>query len=87
MLEAGFKEISVYVIRRQNTVAQYIATQPIVELCERSARRLGAWVSRRWWEQEGMDLERAKDRAAADSDGEEAQRKEGAAQEETPGRD
>ena len=51
--------------------AQYIATQPILDLCERSAQRPGARVSQRWWEQGSIDLEGAKKRAAAaeESDG------------------
>ena len=49
-MEAGFKGIGTYVIRRQNTVAQYIVTRPIIDLCERSARRPGVWVYRWWWE-------------------------------------
>ena len=54
--------------------AQYIATRPILDLCERSVRRPGVLVSQRWWEQDGLDLEGAKKRAeaAAESDGEEA---------------
>ena len=71
-MEAGFEGIGTYVTRRQNTVAQYIATQTILDLCERSARRPGARVSRRWWEQDGLYLERENNRAAAESDGEEA---------------
>ena len=86
MLEAGFEDIGVYVMRRWNMVAQYIATRPIMYLCERSVRRPGAWVSWRWWEKEGLDLEGAKERAAAESDGEEVQGKEGTAQEDTKGR-
>ena len=50
--------------RRQDTVAQYIAMQPILDLCEQSTQRLGVRVSRRWWEQEGIDLEMEKERAA-----------------------
>ena len=34
MGEAGFEEIRVYIKRSQNTVAQYIVTQPILDLCE-----------------------------------------------------
>ena len=49
MLEAGFEGIGTYITRRQNTVAQYIATGPILDLCERSARRTGERVSWRWW--------------------------------------
>ena len=56
MVESGFEGIGTYITRRQNTVAQYIATQPILDLCERSARRPGARVSWRWWEQDGLYL-------------------------------
>ena len=48
MEEAGFKEIGTYVTRRQNKVAQYIATRLILDLCERSAWRPGSWLSWRW---------------------------------------
>ena len=86
MAESGFEEIGTYVTRRQNTVAQYIATRPILDLCERSVQRKGAWVSWRWWEQEGIDLERAREKAAAALDGGEEKCGEGAAQKETAGR-
>ena len=79
MAESGFEEIWIYITRRQNTVAQYISTRPILDLCERSVWRLGARVSWRWWEQEGLDLEGVKERAAAESEIEEAQCKEGTA--------
>ena len=72
MVVPGFEGIGKCITRRQNTVAQYIATRPILDLCERSAWRKGARVSRRWWEQDGLELEGAKKRvtsAAADSDG------------------
>ena len=71
MEEAGFGEIGVNITRRKNAVAQYIATRPILDLCERSARRPGARVSWRWLEQASLDLEGEKKRAAvaaADSD-------------------
>ena len=58
MEEAEFEEMGVYVQKRQNTVVQYIATQPILDLCERSVWRPGAWFSRRWWEKHGLDLGR-----------------------------
>ena len=64
MGEAGFEGIRKSITRRQNTVAQYIAMRPILELCERDTRRPGSRVSRRWWEQAGDDLEGAKKRAA-----------------------
>ena len=60
MGEAGFEGIRKSIMRRQNIVAQYVATQPIMDLCERSDRRPGVRVSRRWWEQDGIDLEGAK---------------------------
>ena len=71
MVEAGFEGIGKYVTERQNTVAQYISMQTILDLCERSARRPGARVSWRRWEQEGLYLEGAKKRAAEESDREE----------------
>ena len=72
MVEAGFEGIGAYVTRRQDIVAQYIVTRPILDLCERFSWRPGAWVSRRWWEQDGLYLEGSKKRAAVESDGEEA---------------
>ena len=41
-------------------VAQYIATWTILDLYEETVRRPGAWVARRWREQEGPDLEDAR---------------------------
>ena len=75
MVESGFEGIRKYITRRQNTVAQYIATRPILDLCEKSARRPGERLSRRWWEQADLDLEGGNKRvaeAAADSDVEES---------------
>ena len=37
-------------------VAEYIATRPILDLCERT----GVRVYQRWWEQDVIDLEREK---------------------------
>ena len=39
------------VLRRQNTVAQYIATRPLLDLCVGARAREGAKVTLRWWEQ------------------------------------
>ena len=64
MGEAGFEGIRKSVTRRQNTVAQYIATRPIMELCERATCQPGVRVSWRWWEQAGIELEGSKKRAA-----------------------
>ena len=43
--------------RRQNTVAEYIATRPILDLCEQATWQPGARVSWRWWEHSRIDLE------------------------------
>ena len=62
--EAGFEEIRKSVTRGQNTVAHYIATQPILDLYERSTQQPVARVSRRWWEQTGIELEGSRNLAA-----------------------
>ena len=64
MKEAGFKEIRTSITNRQNTVAQYIATRPLLDLCEGAKQRGGARLSRRWWGQKGIDWEIAKAQAA-----------------------
>ena len=56
MGEAGFEGIRKLVTRRHNTVVQYIATRLIMDLFEMATRRLVVRVSRRWWEQSGIDL-------------------------------
>ena len=63
MAEAGFEGIETYVTRSQKRVAQYIATLPILNLCELFDRSPGEGVSWRWWEQGGLYLEGAKKRA------------------------
>ena len=63
MGESGFEGIRKSVTRSQNTVAQYITMQPILDLCERSTLRTGVRVYRRWWEQAIIDLEWANKRA------------------------
>ena len=60
MGEAGFEGIR----KSVTTVAQYIATRKILDLCEQANWRPGAKVYRRWWEKFGIDLEGAKKRAA-----------------------
>ena len=50
---------------RQNTVAQFITTRSILDLCEQATRRTGARVSRRWWEQTGIDLNGEQEEAEA----------------------
>ena len=47
MEEAGFEEMGEYVLNRQNKVAQYIVTRPILDLCEETVQRPGEWVAGR----------------------------------------
>ena len=63
--EAGIVWIRASILRRQNTVAQFIATRPILDLCEKANRLPGAWVARRWWEQTGIYWKGARERAKA----------------------
>ena len=63
--------------------AKYISTRLILYLSEGLVWRTGAWVSHRWWEQEGLELEEEREREAAMADGEEDKRGKEAAQEET----
>ena len=65
MAEAGFEGIGIYLMRRQNTVARYIATRLILDLYEQSAWRPGAMLFQRWWGQDGLDLAGPKYMAAA----------------------
>ena len=60
MKEAGLTDVRTYINRRQNTVAQYIDTQPLLDLCEGETHREGARVTLRWWAQSGIDWEKAK---------------------------
>ena len=46
-------------------VAQFIATRPILDLCEKTERRPGARVPMRWWEQIGIDWKGAREKAEA----------------------
>ena len=56
MWEVVLEEVEAYVLRRQNTAAQYISMQPILDLCEEELWWPGTRVSKRWWEQEGLNL-------------------------------
>ena len=56
MEEVVFNEIRVYILKMQDTVAQYIAKRHIMYLCKRLVQRPTAWVYQRWWEKEGIDL-------------------------------
>ena len=69
MEEAGVEGIRKSITRRQNTVAQYIVTQPILDLCERFTWRPRAMVSRRWWDQADIDLEGGERKGGRGSNG------------------
>ena len=53
--DAGIVRARTTVLRRQNTVAQFVATRPILVLCEGTERRGGTWVPQRWREQPGIN--------------------------------
>ena len=68
MGEAGFGGIRKSVTKRQNMVAQYIATQPILDLCERSTRRPGVRVYWRYWGQASINLKGGEEEGGRGSD-------------------
>ena len=49
MAEAGLQEVDTYISRHQNTMAQYIASRPIMDLCLAAKQRPGPRVEMRWW--------------------------------------
>ena len=63
MKEAGIVRIRTSILRRQNMVAQFIATRLILDLCKKAKRRPGARVPRRWWEQTGINWKGAREKA------------------------
>ena len=48
MEEASFEEMEAYILKRQNTAAQYIVMRPILDLFKKTVQRLGDWVARIW---------------------------------------
>ena len=61
----GFLTMEEYVRRLHNTVAHYIATQSLLDLCEGSERDPGAQVRIWWWEQDLIGLEGARESSSA----------------------
>ena len=51
------EESETYASYHHNTVVQYIATRPIMDICLAAKRRPGTRVEMRWWEQDDLDLE------------------------------
>ena len=68
MREAGLTEIRKFIANRQNTVAQYIAMRPLLDLCEGDRAREGARVPIRWWNQTDIDWETAKSKVGGETD-------------------
>ena len=54
--EARIEAMELYIWRRQNTVAQFIDTRLLLELCEKTERIPGARVGMWWWEQAGLKI-------------------------------
>ena len=52
MRESGLKEVETYIYSLQNTVANFIATSTIVDLCLEAERRPGPRAYMWWWDQE-----------------------------------
>ena len=73
MKEAGIVRIWTSILRRQNTVAQFIAAQPILGLCEVAVRRPVTRFPRRWWEQTSINWKAAREKAAAKEEDEAAE--------------
>ena len=61
MKEAGLTEVHTSIQRRQNTVAEYIDTRTLLDLCKGAQQREGARVKLRWWTQSGIDWEKPKE--------------------------
>ena len=68
MREAGLTEIRKSIASRQNTVAQYILTRPLLDLCEGARAREGARVPMRWWNQTDIDWEMVKSKGGGETD-------------------
>ena len=57
MVDTGLQNVENYVYCHYNTVEHFIATSPIMDLCLVAEQRPGPRITRRWWEQDGVDLE------------------------------
>ena len=52
----GLDDIGVYIAHRQNTITQYIATNPIMDLCLSVEWNMVLRLSRRWREKPALDI-------------------------------
>ena len=57
MEETVLQEMDTYFSHHQNTDAQFTATSPIMDLVLAAERPPGSRVAKRWWGQEGLELE------------------------------
>ena len=55
LAEAGLFTMEEYITRRQNRLADYVATRPIFELCMECERPDGSSRAQLWWEQKTVD--------------------------------
>ena len=56
MKAVGLEEVETYVLSHHNSITQYIATHPILELCLSVEQQTGAQVSMIWWDHIGLEL-------------------------------
>ena len=57
MAAAGLEEVETYVLSRQDTISQYIATHTLLKLCLAAERQPEARIKWRWRDKEGIDTE------------------------------
>ena len=50
----GLEDMETYISRRQNMVAQFIETQPIIDLCLEAKQRPVSQIPNRCWDQVGL---------------------------------
>ena len=49
IVEELLQEVETYLYHLHNTVAQFIATRPIMDLCLAAERSLGSRITKQWW--------------------------------------
>ena len=65
----GIDTIETYIPKRQNMFVQYIAMQPILDLCMEAERRSGFRIPRQRWEQVGTYLSGLREVSGEDGGG------------------
>ena len=56
MTEVVLEEVDTYILCLHNTIAQYIVTCPILDICIVEEWNPRAWVAQRYWGQGCLDL-------------------------------